>query len=81
MNARIERKREPVLPDVERVEVADAHRQTERDERCDLREPRERRVEALDLALLRHGRVTEDDPRDEDGEEAGASDDRTRARR
>ena len=57
------------------LDVAEADREPERDEGCDLREPGERREEPLDLALSRRRGVAEQDPRDEGGEEARAADD------
>ena len=63
------------------LEVAEADREPERDERGDLGEPGERREEALDLALARRGGVAEQDSRDEGREEARSRRRRRRARR
>ena len=47
-------------------------RQAQRDEDDDLGQRGQRALEALDLALVRHRRVAEEKPGDEDGQEAGA---------
>ena len=70
-NGEGEHERDPVHPDLERERV-DPDDQAEDDEDGDLGEDGERAVEALDLGLVRSARVTDDEPRDEHGEEPGA---------
>jgi hypothetical protein len=59
--------------------TASVQTSAEGDEHDHLGERRERRVEALDLALVREPRVPEDQPGDEHGEEAGPVRERPRA--